>query len=105
MWIQQFTIAEKYAVNEANIRRWKHFSADCSVRIHTDLEVLTGTSCNKAYTNPPEKDHGGMVIHVQEGNLIVFLSQDEENLNKVRVKGTSIAMLEQKCRLLPYFAK
>ena len=41
---------------------------------------LTLTTSNPLDPNPPEEEHGGMVIDVEERDLVVLLAKDEENL-------------------------
>lgn len=39
---------------------------------------LTLSTCNPFNTNPPQGEHGEVVIDMKETNLVKFLPQDEE---------------------------
>ena len=41
---------------------------------------LTLPSCYPFDSNPPEKEHGGMVVDMKEGHLVVLLAHYKENL-------------------------
>lgn len=41
---------------------------------------LTLSSGHIFDSRPPVEDHGGMVVHVKKGDLVVLLPQDEEDL-------------------------
>lgn len=40
---------------------------------------LTLSTCNPLNTNPPQSEHGEMVIDMKKTNLVEFLPQDEEH--------------------------
>lgn len=42
-------------------------------------ELLTLPSCHPFDADPPQREHGAVVVHVQEGNLIELLPQDEKH--------------------------
>lgn len=42
------------------------------------LAFLTHSSCKPLDCNPPYEEHGGMVVDMQEGDLVVLFTQDEE---------------------------
>lgn len=46
-------------------------------------KLLTLSSCHPFDTDPPEREHGAMVVDVQEGNLTEFLPQDEKHCVQV----------------------
>ena len=48
---------------------------------------LTLSTSNILHPGPPVEDHGAVVIDVQEGQLVVLLPQDEEDLNLFRRQG------------------
>lgn len=45
------------------------------------MQLLTLSTCHPFDTNPPQEEHGGMVIDMEKGNLTVLLAQDKENLS------------------------
>lgn len=47
---------------------------------HIHVGELTLSSSHILDSGPPVEDHGGVVVHVQEGHLVVLLPQDEEDL-------------------------
>ena len=44
------------------------------------MTVLTLSSSDPFDPNPPEKEHGGMVINMEESYLFVLLAKDEKHL-------------------------
>lgn len=42
-------------------------------------ELLTLSSCHPLDANPPEREHGAMMVDVQEGDLVKFFPQDEKH--------------------------
>lgn len=42
-------------------------------------EPLTLSSCHPLDADPPEREHGAVVVDVQEGNLVELLPQNEEH--------------------------
>lgn len=42
-------------------------------------EILTLSSSHPFDAYPPQREHGAVVVHVQEGNLIELLPQDEKH--------------------------
>ena len=46
----------------------------------TTMWLLTLASSDPLDTNPPEKEHAGVVVDVQECDLVVLFSQDKEDL-------------------------
>lgn len=48
-----------------------------------DLYVLTLATSHIFNPSPPVEDHGGMVVHMEEGQLTVLLSQDEKYLKNI----------------------
>lgn len=56
------------------------------VRVHDDVDEGVhqadeeGLSSGQIFdSRPPVEDHGGMVVHVKEGDLVVLLPQDEKD--------------------------
>ena len=41
--------------------------------------TLTASSCIPLHSDPPERHHGTVMVDMQEGDLIVLLSQNEEH--------------------------
>lgn len=41
-------------------------------------KVLTRTPGHPLHTDPPEEEHGGVVVDVEEGQLVGLLAYDEE---------------------------
>ena len=60
--------------------------------VHGDifLRMLTLSSCNPLNSNPPQRKHGTVMIHVKKRDLVVFLPQDKKHrvqiLNSFRYK-------------------
>lgn len=45
--------------------------------------LLTLSSCHPFDADPPEREHGAVVVNVQESNLVEFFSQDKEHCVQV----------------------
>ncbi len=54
------------------------------------IVTLTLSASHPLYTDPPQEKHGGMVIDVQESDLLVLLSQNKEYLSRDTVVGESV---------------
>ena len=46
---------------------------------NVQTDVLTLSSSHPLDSDVPDGEHAGVVVHVQEGHLVVFLTQHEEN--------------------------
>ena len=46
----------------------------------TTQDKLTLSTSHPLYPNPPEEEHGWMMIDMEKGNLIVLLSKNKEHL-------------------------
>ena len=42
--------------------------------------LLTLPTSNPLDSNPPEEEHGGMVVNMEKSHLAVLLAKDEEDL-------------------------
>jgi len=54
--------------------------------------LLTGTTGNPFYADPPQREHSGMVVDVKESELIIFLPKNEED---------SVAELKKFAEIVP----
>ena len=45
--------------------------------------LLTLSSCHPSDADPPECEHGAVVVNVQEGDLVEFFPQDEKHCVQV----------------------
>ena len=50
---------------------------------------LTQSPCGPLDSNPPQEEHTGVMIDMQEGHLVVFLAQNEEELMEREIVNTS----------------
>ena len=50
---------------------------------------LTQSPCSPLDSNPPQEEHTGVMIDMQEGHLVVFLAQNEEELMEREIVNTS----------------
>lgn len=41
--------------------------------------VLTLAACHPLDSDPPQCEHGAVMVHMKEGDLVVLLPQDEEH--------------------------
>lgn len=48
---------------------------DEAVECGTEIRVAAG---HPVHHEPPDVEHGGVVVHVQNGDLVVVLAQDKE---------------------------
>eukprot|EP00916_Digyalum_oweni_P003390 GHVL01006104.1.p2 GENE.GHVL01006104.1~~GHVL01006104.1.p2 ORF type:complete len:180 (-),score=11.73 GHVL01006104.1:277-816(-) len=53
-----------------------HHNVNCRVQQRVEKRLAAS---NKGHAQPPVEDHGGVVIHVEEGNLPALLPQDKEH--------------------------
>ncbi len=51
---------------------------DCKLCQHRSSALRVVSCCRNVLTYPPEKEHGGVVVHVQEAQLTVPFPQDDE---------------------------
>ena len=58
---------------------------EANQRVDEGAEVRRAAG-NEPRANPPDREHCGMVIDMQEGHLIVLLSEDENNLHEFELK-------------------
>lgn len=45
----------------------------------TISKILTLSTCNPLDANPPQSEHGAVVINVQKGDMVELLTKDEKH--------------------------
>lgn len=60
-----------------------HRAKEKARRVLLEHEPLTLSSCHPFDADPPEREHGAVVVNVQKGDLAELFPQDEEHRVKV----------------------
>lgn len=92
-WTPLLSIAEK------NASVWRGvFTGLCLCVLAS--AVLTCTSSIPLHSDPPEEDHGAVMVDMKEGDLVVLLPQNEEHCVQQLYNLREIVPPHDRCHLI-----